>query len=537
MSDDVKQNEKPVSRPKRPRIKVEKRETLPSNFRGELFTNPKSRNELLGIVKDSYAVFVNKISDVENAAYIMKHKARCRDFLYKIISDKDKKKLEKDSSNYTLIHSLLSKYNNEVKFKAVQAIGYDDCDKYCAGDISDFMLNRPDNVRLQTMERLKYYKDNHKIDDSVYQYIARKYFSDIVAKEAMANYAEIGMLRMQASGHTFNNDGTRSDLYKQTLRQSKNVSYKPENYDLLGYNGRGEPLCPAWQAVAGSKNFQATLPRVQNLLATMGVAPADAYKFNDSDFADIINKAGGLAQVNDSPYKEFCKKVGMMLQMGNGKFNENKKYQLWEKNFASASEKLMNEDDKYEMYKDFSRFTKLMSEKIKADFIQGGISEGFFEAWVDNMAQNGQHRPQDVNWDKKKGAIPHNIEIHHNERLVSGGKNSLRNFSIMVKFKSYAFDIHASKHQGESKNFIMKSVLERKNEHNDDNLIYQSSNLVSVRGDYFQECCDKCEVSKPKVNLNLLEKSAKLKQRTASKNVKKPVINNGYGHRAFEGYN
>ena len=62
MSDDVKQNEKPVSRPKRPRIKVEKRETLPSNFRGELFTNPKSRNELLGIVKDSYAVFVNKIA-------------------------------------------------------------------------------------------------------------------------------------------------------------------------------------------------------------------------------------------------------------------------------------------------------------------------------------------------------------------------------------------------------------------------------------------------------------------------------------------
>ena len=536
MSDDVKQNEKPVSRPKRPRIKVEKRETLPSNFRGELFTNPKSRHELLGITQDSDAIFVSKISDVENSAYIMRHKARCRDFLYKIISDKDKKKLEQDSSNYTLIHSLLSKYNNEVKFKAVQAIGYDDCDKYCAGDISDFMLNRPDNVRLQTMERLKYYKDNHKIDDSVYQYIARKYFSDIVAKEAMANYAEIGMLRMQASGHTFNNNATFSGLYKQALRKTKRGSYKPEDYDLFGYNGRGEPLCPAWHVVESSKNFQATLPKVQKFLATMGVAPTDVYKFNDSDFADIINKAGGIAQVNDSPYKEFCKKVGLMLQMGSGKFNENKKYQLWEKNFASASEKLMSEDDKYEAYKDFARFTKQMSEKMKADFIEGDVSEEFFEAWGDNMAQNGEHRPQDVNWDKKKGAIPYKIEIHHNDRLVSGGKNSLRNFSLMVKFKSYAFDIHASKHQGESKNFVMKSVLERKNEHDDDNLIYQSSNLVSVRGDYFQECCDKCEVNKPRVNSNLLEKSAKLKQRTTVKNVNKSVSNNDYTQRAFDGY-
>ena len=106
----------------------------------------------------------------------------------------------------------------------------------------------------------------------------------------------------------------------------------------------------------------------------------------------------------------------------------------------------------------------------------------------------------------------------------------------MVKFKSYAFDIHASKHQGESKNFIMKSVLERKNEHDDDNLIYQSSNLVSVRGDYFQECCDKCEVNKPRVNSNLLEKSAKLKQRTTVKNVNKSVSNNDYTQRAFDGY-
>jgi len=115
--------------------------------------------------------------------------------------------------------------------------------------------------------------------------------------------------------------------------------------------------------------------------------------------------------------------------------------------------------------------------------------------------------------------FPYKIDIHHNKRLSSGGEglNNLSNFSLIVMFNSYDFDVHAVKHQGESKNFILDKCLSRQNDDNDKGIIYQSSNHFNVQSEYFGDCCDKCDVlKKPKLNQKALQKSVELKNRIKS---------------------
>jgi len=84
-------------------------------------------------------------------------------------------------------------------------------------------------------------------------------------------------------------------------------------------------------------------------------------------------------------------------------------------------------------------------------------------------------------------------------------------------FNSYDFDVHAVKHQGESKNFILDKCLSRQNDDNDKGIIYQSSNHFNVQSEYFGDCCDKCDVlKKPKLNQKALQKSVELKNRIKS---------------------
>ena len=151
------------------------------------------------------------------------------------------------------------------------------------------------------------------------------------------------------------------------------------------------------------------------------------------------------------------------------------------------------------------------------------MSSGFFEAWVDNLAKTGSYKAKSVDWNEKDDNIPFKIDIHHNHRLASGGTNDLSNLTLIVMFHAYDFDVHASKHRGESQNFVLKNALQRQNENIDKGFVYQSSGNVSVRDICFGECCDKCEVAPPKVNTAILEKSAELKKRIKTDTAKTPT--------------
>ena len=533
----VKEENNDVLRKKRPRINVKQNEQSFVSIKRQIHTTPRTKQEIYGQPKDDKLTFLNKIKDADNRAYIMRYKARCRDFLNKIVSPKDKSRLHNDGGNYVLIQKLLRKYNQRIVWEAVKEQAKSDCKIFCSGNVPKDLDTRSADVRLQTMEQLKFARDNNKIDDNTYQLIWNKYFPDIVSKDAMANSTEIGMLRAQAAGHVYNDNAGLSVIYKQALRKKRKKKYKPEDYNLFGYDGRGEPLCVAWHVVEASNNFQHTLPQVQKLLAELGVSPEDAYKFNHRDFADIIVKSGGMAQVNDAPYQEFCKKFGKMLQVGKGIFNEVQSRKIWEDNFATNAELNMSDDDKDEVYRNFERNCRRTTEKIKNDFIKGGVSEDYFVAWMNNMAKNGEYSPKSVKWNKKGETIPYKIDIHHNRRLSSGGDglNNLSNLSLIVMFNSYDFDVHGFKHQGESKNFILEKCLTQKNNDNDDCIIYQSSNYFNVRSEYFRDCGDKCEVkSKPKINQKTLQKSAELKSRIKShpnKNTKQcsQILSGGIG--------
>ena len=515
----VRKEQKGIAHKKRPWNKGKQNGQTSASVRRQMYTTPHARQEIYGQVQDDKLTFLNKIKDADNRLYIMRHKARCRDFLVDIVSSDDKYRLQNNSNDYVLIQKLLRKYNKKIAWEAVKEQAKVDCKVYCSGAVPNDFAVRTMEVRLQTMEQLKYACDNNKIDDVSYQRIWKKYFSDIVSKDAMANSTEIGMLRAQAAGHIYNDNSRLSLIYKQARKNKKGKKYKPEDYDLFGYNGRGEPLCGAWHVVETSNNFQHTLPQVQKKLSEMGINPEDVYKFNHYDFADVIAKSGGLAQVNDAPYREFCKKFGKMLQVGTGIFNEAKKRKIWEDNFATNVELNMNDDEKYEIYRNFERNSRRAAEKIKNDFVKGGISEDYFVAWMNNMAKNGEYTPQSVEWKKKDGAIPYKIDIHHNRRLSSGGEglNNLSNFSLIVMFNSFDFDVHGFKHQGESKNFILEKYLTQNVNDIDVGIIYQSSNHFNVRSDSFCDCCDKCDVCKRlKINEKALQKSAELKNRVKS---------------------
>ena len=439
----------------------------------------------------------------------LKHRARVTSYLQKIVNKNDVKALQ--NGNFA---ELVRKYHAALRRQYVCLMAKEDVRNYASATPESLL--RDDDVRLETMEQLLRLVERREIPEAQFNFIHKKYFADIIAKDSLPDANVTKILRCMAAGKFYApvdknhqlNERLLSEAFRSWQKTKKVKQYAPEDYDFFGQNDKGEPLSTLWNAVNGSSNFHKMAKVFAQKFSEMGIAPEKAYQFNSYDLAYILQRdpknledvafVDVVPDVCDSPYQELASKMGDILMLGGAEnLTEREKQKIWLERFASKSEiEDWNDSGSKVDYQLCMRKVSTIYNKLQQDFVENGMDPDFLCQWAHSLKENKSFNPKLVSG---CSSIPYKIDIHHWDRLsaasgdeIAADKNLLENFGIMIMYNKDGVDIHAEEHKGESANFVLDSFRDRQERHptkyllKTSNFLSLSSDLVKGMGDRFK---------------------------------------------------
>ena len=415
---------------------------------------------------------------------------------------------EYDKTSDDALLPILQKYKKTFRRKYVQAVAKDDARNYASNNPK--LLVRDNDIRLETLEQLRRKCDDGMLPEDKLEHIRQTYFKDILSKDALPCAVASRMLRCMAAGK-FYAPRTNDNVYKEQLlspvfrdylykKRKPQKQYTAENYNFFRRDNQNKPLSPAWNAVYASDNFRHMAHKVAQKMADLGISPEDAYQLNSYDLAVIMqpdkNRLEDLKpencrdvsftaiypMVKDSPYQEFSQKLGKILRLGK---NSDSRYAF--RDAQELFDQQYSDSDKITTPESLLSCAGRLYQKLDKDFRENGINPQFLDAWIESMVNNKSVNPNLVNVQPR----PYKIDIHHWEPLSAAGNNTymaeqnrLDNFGLMIMHNQNSNDIHAEQHEGESANYIMQSMAEKRKQ-NPIKYLYISSEQDRARNDFF----------------------------------------------------